>query len=575
MNRRREVKPFLWRAGFALVLSLFFATRHRRRPNPPPIRSLSDAAPSARATSGEIDDEVRSNQTKDGASAKIIPRAHVTFEEDRFEEEKNSPETIPTSPLTEEFKMRDVTTMEEEVRYLRNLVQSLQSRERCLEVQLLEYHGLKEQEISMGELQNRLKLSAVETRLLMLKIQSLKAENEKLRAETSDFSRFASELEIEKRNTKLLKSKLKAVGEQAKEKIAALHLRITELREKERNDLEHAVEIEKKMKRFDELDNEVMELTKQNLRLVREKLELETKLKSEQILGHNSVMKRSETLSFDERNLLREENDKLKNAIEQLRTDRCADVEELVYLRWVNACLRYELRNCQPPPGRTLARDLSRCLSPNSEVKLKQLILEYSNSGFVLDCAGLMEYDLDSCSSQDSQESDETSLGSSKAKSSKSGRLKFLSKLKKLVLGKEMDGNKKSGTCEGRATASTCTFEEMASCLSAEQVEGDDSAEIRPNCPSRCSLDVESLRGFKLEEAKGGLTERCKSDLGAIYSQKRMNSCEQNLIGSTCSLADIEVGEAEKMKLKKFAEVFKGSKGHMKVKRRAASFSFA
>ncbi|XP_076908457.1 uncharacterized protein LOC143565351 [Bidens hawaiensis] len=76
---------------------------------------------------------------------------------------------------------------------------------------------------------------------------------------------------------------------------------------------------------------------------------------------------------------LKKQNEDLSKEIERLQADRCADVEELVYLRWINACLRYELRNYQPGPGKTTAKDLSKNLSPKSEHKAKQLILEYAN----------------------------------------------------------------------------------------------------------------------------------------------------------------------------------------------------
>lgn len=73
------------------------------------------------------------------------------------------------------------------------------------------------------------------------------------------------------------------------------------------------------------------------------------------------------------------QNEDLSKEIERIQADRCADVEEVVYLRWINACLRYELRNYQPGPGKTTARDLSKTLSPKSEQKAKQMILEYAN----------------------------------------------------------------------------------------------------------------------------------------------------------------------------------------------------
>ena len=81
----------------------------------------------------------------------------------------------------------------------------------------------------------------------------------------------------------------------------------------------------------------------------------------------------------EESERLKKQNEELKNEIEQLQADRCSDVEELVYLKWINACLRYELRNHQPDLGKIMARDLSKTLSPKSEARAKQLILEYAN----------------------------------------------------------------------------------------------------------------------------------------------------------------------------------------------------
>jgi protein subunit release factor A len=77
---------------------------------------------------------------------------------------------------------------------------------------------------------------------------------------------------------------------------------------------------------------------------------------------------------------LRQKNKDLEEKIERLQAYRCSDAEELVYLKWINACLRYELRNYQPRDVKTVARDLSKTLSPKSEEKAKQLILEYANT---------------------------------------------------------------------------------------------------------------------------------------------------------------------------------------------------
>ncbi|KAL8170888.1 hypothetical protein V2J09_022692 [Rumex salicifolius] len=65
---------------------------------------------------------------------------------------------------------------------------------------------------------------------------------------------------------------------------------------------------------------------------------------------------------------LRGEKKNLENLVKTLQFGRCSDVVELVYLRWLNACLRYELRNYEPPQGKTISRDLTKSLSPKTEV---------------------------------------------------------------------------------------------------------------------------------------------------------------------------------------------------------------
>lgn len=82
----------------------------------------------------------------------------------------------------------------------------------------------------------------------------------------------------------------------------------------------------------------------------------------------------------EEVNNLKHANEDLSKQVEGLQMNRFSEVEELVYLRWVNACLRYELRNYQTPQGKVSARDLNKSLSPKSQEKAKQLMLEYAGS---------------------------------------------------------------------------------------------------------------------------------------------------------------------------------------------------
>lgn len=128
---------------------------------------------------------------------------------------------------------------------------------------------------------------------------------------------------------------------------------------------------------------------------------------------------------------MRHANDDLLKQVEGLQMNRFGEVEELVYLRWVNACLRYELRNYQAPAGKTSARDLNKSLSPKSQERAKQLMLEYAGSE-----RGQGDTDLESNfshpSSPGSEDFDNASIDSSTSKySNLSKKPSLIQKLKK------------------------------------------------------------------------------------------------------------------------------------------------
>lgn len=142
----------------------------------------------------------------------------------------------------------------------------------------------------------------------------------------------------------------------------------------------------------------------------------------------------------EEVNNLRHANEDLLKQVEGLQVNRFSEVEELVYLRWVNACLRYELRNYHAPPGKISARDLNKSLSPKSQEKAKQLMLEYAGSE-----RGQGDTDIDSNfshpSSPGSEDFEKASIDSSTSRySSLSKKPSLIQKLKKWGKSKDESG---------------------------------------------------------------------------------------------------------------------------------------
>ncbi|KAI3670508.1 hypothetical protein L1987_87844 [Smallanthus sonchifolius] len=242
-------------------------------------------------------------------------------------------------------------SQEQEIKNLKNMVKMLKERERNLEDQLLEYYGLKEQETAVMGLQNRLKLNNMEAKLFALKIESLETDNKRLESQMADYNKVLTDLEAAGAKIKALKKRLISEAAQNKERILDLQQRVEKMQEDEHNrSVRIDPEIELKLCKLKDLEIKVNELRKSNYNLQVEKAELTQRLEHVQILAA-SVLEYQETEKLKkESEHLKKQNKELTKEIEQLQADRCSDVEELVYMRWVNACLRYELRHYQPGP---------------------------------------------------------------------------------------------------------------------------------------------------------------------------------------------------------------------------------
>ncbi|PPS00636.1 hypothetical protein GOBAR_AA20048 [Gossypium barbadense] len=109
-----------------------------------------------------------------------------------------------------------------------------------------------------------------------------------------------------------------------------------------------AVEISKEAKSTRNLDIEAVELRRLNKELQLEKRSLALKVSSleTQLASLVKVNQRDVVAKLKaEASMLRHTNENLGKQIEGLQMRRLNEVEELAYLRWVNSCLRDELRN--------------------------------------------------------------------------------------------------------------------------------------------------------------------------------------------------------------------------------------
>ncbi|TKY48226.1 CHUP1 [Spatholobus suberectus] len=209
---------------------------------------------------------------------------------------------------------------EQEISQLRNMIRMLQDRERSLEVQLLEYCGLREQETAVMELQNRLKVSNMEVKMFNLKVKTLQSENWRLKQQVADHAKVLAELETAKVKVKLLDEKIRYEAEQNREQIITLQQKVAWLQDQECKDAACDQDSQRKLQKLKDLESEAEELRKSNLRLQIENTDLAQRLDSTQILANAFLEDPAADAVKQESECLKQENVHLMKEIEQLQS---------------------------------------------------------------------------------------------------------------------------------------------------------------------------------------------------------------------------------------------------------------
>ncbi|CAM0881470.1 unnamed protein product [Alopecurus aequalis] len=424
---------------------------------------------------------------------------------------------------------------QDEIDRFKELWLSLVEREQRLELRLLELDldGLREQEATVRELENRIGVAAMEARLLELKVLSLREENQRLNGQVAELDAVRAQLGRAEEKLRSLKEEVQVEREDAQREAAALQETVTEL-EKNGEEREKA------------LAAEAASLRKANARLEEENRELARRLQdAEHVFSSVSLVHEEDIV--DEANNLRETNERLTSQIDQLHSDHCAHVEELVYLKWSNACLRHDLRGKDHHPssaqqdqdgsgaGMSSAMDLSKSMSYRSSQKAKELMLLYGNH--VLDPALLSPLNEslygDGADHQRRGGHDEpgrspgvstTAAAAAPKKWAGHGKLKFLRNMKKLLA----SGKKSHGHDHDRKGIKAPNDEHVEKAMrwlssSHDGLGGDSSYESTPlssyeRTPQSSVVTVDSRA-----RARGGDTAglvRSKSDVGASFGRE-------------------------------------------------------
>lgn len=337
-----------------------------------------------------------------------------------------------------------------ELAQLKATVAELQEKEITLEAELLEYYGLKEQERSHLELERQLRKKNVEIDNLAAKLCSLEYHKKTMLEGLAGKENLKVELEAARIKIKDLQNTMQNGAGHTKAQLLILKQQVAVLQEKEQARSKD-FQKETRLQTLKELEVDVVELRRTSKVLKHQNQDLTVRLGAAQVqverLANTSesdlVAKAQDTAST-----LRLANEGLGKQVEGLQMTRFSEVEELVYLRWVNACLRYELRNFQAAPGKITAAYLGKNLSPKSQEKAKQLMLEYAGPDLLtVKAKEQSEQDCDSVSSLSSTPSEhgdfeESSFDGQPFRHSGSKRSRLIGKLRKW--GRPQEGSQRS-----------------------------------------------------------------------------------------------------------------------------------
>ncbi|KAK4839684.1 hypothetical protein QYF36_024005 [Acer negundo] len=219
---------------------------------------------------------------------------------------------------------------EQEISELRCRVEELQKKEWETKLQFARYHDLKEKESALAELKNMLLLEVAYVEFLDREISYMEAENKRHINLVVEYVKILEQLQHWKSESGLLQRKVKKLLKRTKEQSRIIREKNSKLDAREAELLTNNDALEKKSNDIMKLEDDVRGLQAVIDQLQEQKSELMNKL---QLVEQSNSSKM-------------EDYEQLVNEHEQLQKDRAAEVKELIYLRWTNACLRHEsMRN--------------------------------------------------------------------------------------------------------------------------------------------------------------------------------------------------------------------------------------
>ncbi|KAK5817570.1 hypothetical protein PVK06_022496 [Gossypium arboreum] len=282
-----------------------------------------------------------------------------------------------------------------EIEHSQSPIKELESRRLTLERKLLELHSLKEKLSCIAYLQKDLTGKTAEIGKLNFTISALKAEIKDLQEIIRQGNMGMKQLDMAKQLIEELQRK-NGSGSQIKGQIILLEEQLSGFTAIETSSGDALVK--SRLEDIKNIELEVIKKRRRNKELELEKREIFVKLYAAHAkLSALSYMTQNKTIG--KISALRQANGDLANKVNILQKSRFDMVEELVYQRWLNVCLRAEIKEYQTSSRKTSEKEVQKA----SDQKTSKIITQYPDTNSTWSYT----------SSTDSEEIDSSTIDSS------------------------------------------------------------------------------------------------------------------------------------------------------------------
>ncbi|KAF9603996.1 hypothetical protein IFM89_039350 [Coptis chinensis] len=360
-GRQSELmKPIILKAGIPLALSLagFWYSMITSRKKLHVGRATEEGHQVSRNDETEAQDDNRDHNSTQGLNSTSLACTEGGVHMGNIQ--------TKDSYISLQIRYRPET--EEEILGLMKQVKALQHKEQELERRFVSFCGLKEQELALTKLQNLLVLKQAHLDFLGMTIESREAERRKFELMVVEYLRVLKQLESARLDNGMLQKKAKKLLRVTRKYSNVVLRQASMLQAREAEISTSHEELQGKTQVIVELNDRIMVLEILVDKYQQEKKELAEKLELAETSASSVSKKESEDTGVYV-------HDQLITELEQLQKDRAAEAEELVYLRWINACFRHELTRNQEEEHEHEERDDSIVL----EDEVKHGILRYDS----------------------------------------------------------------------------------------------------------------------------------------------------------------------------------------------------